>query len=137
MDTFRLGLDEIQPSQLYISRAKYAEVVKQFDSDRRSQLEPIPIKELDGELVSTDGHTRGVLWVLKGYSKVDCVWEDLEMDWEAYRICVQWCKDAGITSIYDLRDRFLDHTEYEVLWLERCHIMQEDLERKREQEPTE
>jgi len=108
-DTFKLRLDKIQPSQLYISRAKYAEVLKQFESEERLDLEPIPIKELDGELVSTDGHTRGVLWVLKGYDEVDCVWEDLEMDWEEYRICVQWRKDAGITSMYNLRDRFLNH----------------------------
>jgi len=131
VDTFRLRLGEIQPSQLYISKAKYEEVVKQFESRERSQIEPIPIKKLDGELVSTDGHTRGVLWVLKGYNEVNCVWEDLEMDWEAYRICVQWCKDAGITSMYDLRDRFLDHSEYEVRWYERCRIMQEELEEKR------
>lgn len=131
MDTFRLRLDEIQPSQLYISRAKYAEVLKQFESRERCQLEPIPIKEIDGEMVSTDGHTRGVLWVLKGYKEVNCVWEDLEMDWEEYRICVQWCKDSGITSMYDLQDRFLDHAEYETLWLGRCRAMQEDLKRTR------
>lgn len=132
-DNFKLRLEEIQPSQLYISREKYAEVLKLYESDEKSQLEPIPIKELDGELVSTDGHTRGVMWVLKGFEEVDCVWEDLEMDWEAYRICVQWCKDAGITSMFDLRDRFLTHSQYEILWLERCRIMQEDLEKRRNQ----
>ena len=128
---FQLKLEDIQPSQLYISRTKYAEVIKYFEAGTESQLEPIPIKELNGELVSTDGHTRGVAWSLKGYQEVACVWEDLEMDWEAYRICVQWCKDADIKSMHDLRDRFLDHDKYEVLWLERCRIMQERLEEGR------
>lgn len=131
MDTFTLQLDEIQPSQLYISRTKYAAVMEYFDAGNESQFEPIPIKELDNELVSTDGHTRGVAWSLKGYREVECVWEDLEMDWEAYRICVLWCKEEGIESMHDLRDRFLDHDEYEVLWLGRCRLMQEDLERER------
>ncbi len=130
-DTFRMRLDEIQPSQLYISKAKYAEVLRFFETGKQSELEPIPIKELDNELISTDGHTRGVAWFLRGSEEVDCVWEDLEMDWNEYRICVKWCKDAGIHSMIHLKDRFLDHSEYEILWYERCRVMQEDLERQR------
>lgn len=130
-DVFKLRLDEIQPSQLYISKVKFAAVIKHFEDGIESALEPIPVKELDGELVSTDGHTRGVAWCLKGYQEVDCVWEDLEMDWEAYRIYVQWCKEADIESMRDLQERFLDHDDYEVLWLEKCRIMEENLEKKR------
>ena len=126
-DSFQLKLDEIQPSQLYISRTKMSAVLKHFKSSTENFLEPIPIKKLDGELVSTDGHTRGVVWHLEGHMEVECVWEDLEMDWDAYRICVDWCKEAGITSIIDLNGRFLDHADYEVLWLDRCRIMQEAL----------
>jgi hypothetical protein len=130
-DTFRLRLDDIQPSQLYISKAKYAEVLRYFDTEKQSELEPIPIKELDNELISTDGHTRGVAWCLKGYEEVDCTWEDSEMDWDEYRVCVKWCKDAGIHSMIDLKDRFLDHSEYEILWYERCRVMQEALEKQK------
>ncbi len=131
MDTFTLRLEEIQPSQLYISRTKYAAVIKFFEIGNESQLEPIPIKEIDGKLVSTDGHTRGVAWSLKGYQEIECIWEDLEMDWDEYRVYVQWCKEAGIESMHDLRDRFLDHDDYEVLWLGRCKDLQEKIELQR------
>lgn len=130
-EAFHLRLDKIQPSQLYISRSKFAAVMKYFNSSTESQLEPIPVRDFDGELVSTDGHTRGVAWYLQGYEKVDAIWEDVEMDWEAYQVCIDWCKDAGINSMLDLTDRFLDHSEYEILWLERCRIMQEELEKQR------
>ncbi len=126
MNRFRLRFDDIQPSQLYISRTKYVEVLKHFDLG----LEPIPIKELDGKLVSTDGHTRSVAWILKGFKEVECEWEDTELNWDAYRVCVKWCREVGIKSMYDLQDRFLDHSQYEVLWLERCRVMQEDLQRQ-------
>jgi hypothetical protein len=128
---FKLNLCEIQPSQLYISQIKLNDVLSAINPDDSKSLEPIPIKELDGEFVSTDGHTRGVAWLLSGITNVDVEWEDEDLDWEAYRICVQWCKDESITSISDLKERIVSHEEYEVLWLRRCRIMQEDLGRKR------
>jgi hypothetical protein len=128
MDRFLLSIDKIQLSQLYISSAKLAVVMKVFESGNEKELEPIPIKELDGNLVSTDGHTRLLAWYLHGYKEVECEWEDLEMDWDAYRICVQWCREENIDTIADLKDRILDPEEYQVLWLDRCRVMQDLLQ---------
>jgi len=104
-----------------------------FESGNEQDLEPIPIKELDGNLVSTDGHTRLLAWYLHGYEVVDCVWEDLEMEWDAYRICVQWCREEGIDTISDLKDRIVEPDDYQTLWLDRCRVMQDELQRKRKQ----
>ncbi len=131
MDRFLLSIDQIQLSQLYISSAKLAAVMKVFESGNEKELEPIPIKELDGNLVSTDGHTRLLAWYLHGYKEVECEWEDLEMDWDAYRICVQWCRAENIDTIADLKDRILDPEEYQVLWLDRCRVMQDELQASR------
>jgi len=131
MDRFLLSIDQIQLSQLYISSAKLAAVMKVFESGNEKELEPIPIKEIDGNLVSTDGHTRLLAWYLHGYKEVECEWEDLEMDWDAYRICVQWCRAENIDTIADLKDRILDPEEYQVLWLDRCRVMQDELQASR------
>lgn len=131
MDRFLLSIDQIQLSQLYISSAKLAAVMKVFESGNEKELEPIPIKELDGNLVSTDGHTRLLAWYLHGYKEVECEWEDLEMDWDAYRICVRWCREKNINTIADLKDRILDPEEYQVLWLDRCRVMQDELQASR------
>ncbi|MHA1135175.1 MAG: hypothetical protein ACTSSE_01670 [Candidatus Thorarchaeota archaeon] len=131
MDHFLLLIDQIQLSQIYISSVKLAEVMKAFESGKEDELEPIPIKEIDGNLVSTDGHTRLLAWFLHGHKDVACVWEDTEMDWDAYRICVQWCEQEGIGTIADLKDRILGPEEYQVLWLDRCRVMQDELKESR------
>ena len=131
MGRFQLSIDQIQLSQIYISSAKLAAVMKVFESGMEDDLEPIPIKELDGNLVSTDGHTRLLAWYLHGYKEVECEWEDLEMDWNAYRICIQWCKEEKIDTIADLKDRILSSNDYQVLWLDRCRIMQDELKAAR------
>jgi hypothetical protein len=129
--TFQLRIDQIQLSQLYISSAKLASVMRVFEEGNENILEPIPIKEIDGRLVATDGHTRLLAWFLNGHEEVDCEWEDTEMDWDAYRVCMQWCEEEKIQTVADLANRIISPEDYEVRWLERCRIMQEDLEMKR------
>lgn len=123
--------DRIQPSQLYISQKKLDAVLSLFDEAREQEMEPIPIKRLDDELVSTDGHTRGLAWYLNGYEKVPVEVETMELEWEGYRICVEWCKSEGIGSIPDLQDRVVDHRTYQKVWLDRCRIMQDELAENR------
>ena len=133
MTTFRMNLEDIQPSQLYISRKKLDRILEAFDKDMAHKTPPVPIKELDGEMISTDGHTRALAWYLKGHSDVLCEWEDVEMDWEEYRICVEWCKEAGIRGIPDLHDKIISAEDYKILWLGRCWAMQKELEEERAQ----
>ncbi|RDE15638.1 MAG: hypothetical protein C4K48_03410 [Candidatus Thorarchaeota archaeon] len=128
--TFSLRIDQIQLSQLYISSAKLADVMSAFENKLEGSLGPIPIKEIDGKLVATDGHTRLLAWHLHGYEEVDCEWEDTEMDWEAYRVCMQWCREEGIQTVADLNNRIISPEDYKVLWLDRCRVMQHALEMK-------
>jgi hypothetical protein len=125
-------LDLMQPSQLYISSKKLNLVLKDFPSEPTA-IEPIPIKKLNNETVYVDGHTRAFAAYLRGFSEIPTYWEDEELDWEEYEICVQWCKDEGIHTITDLEDRVISHPQYEKLWYARCDRMQKDLEQKRKQ----
>jgi hypothetical protein len=128
---FYLQLKEIQPSQLYICDEKLADILKILDEGREDELDPIPIKILDGEKVSTDGHTRMFALYLRGTRRFLCEWEDTEMDWDAYRICVHWCKEEGITSTADFDGRVINWENYQKLWLDRCRMMQEELDKSR------
>ncbi len=127
---FFMKLDEIQPSQLYISSDKLSNVMKDFPS-KPASIEPIPIKKLRDQIVFVDGHTRAFAAFQCGFSKVPVYWEYEELDWEAYEICVGWCKEEGIHTIADLRNRIVPHQQYENLWYERCAKMQKKLEDKR------
>ncbi|MEM1551364.1 MAG: hypothetical protein QXH03_01685 [Candidatus Bathyarchaeia archaeon] len=58
------------------------------------------------------------------------------MDWDAYKICIEWCKEEGIRNIADLKGRIVSRWEYEKLWYERCEKMQRALETRRKRKPT-
>ena len=125
----KLSFEKIQPSQLYISEEKFKSVWEGFDKE---SYEPVPIKELDGEIIFTDGHTRALVAYLKGLEEIEVFWEDEELDWDLYRICVRWCKEAGITKIWDLKNRIISDAQYQILWLERCRKEEEKLRNDKE-----
>ena len=129
---FLLRLDEIQPTQLYISAQKLAEVLRGFDAARPATVEPFPVKRLDDELVLTDGHTRAFAAFLCGLSEIRAYWDEDDLDWEAYRICVQWCRADGIRSVKDLVGRVVGPREYQQKWLDRCAEMHRELSAKRD-----
>jgi hypothetical protein len=126
-----MRLDELQPSQLFISSEKLTRIENENDPKWFDRLEPIPIKELDGQIVLTDGHTRALFAFLNGHSEIPVTWDEDELDWEAYRICVAWCREARIATVADLRDRVLDPETYESCWHERCRQMQHNLAQQR------
>ncbi|UCB61030.1 MAG: ParB-like nuclease domain-containing protein [Candidatus Bathyarchaeota archaeon] len=129
---FLMDLDKIQPSQLYISSGKLKSIMKNFAS-KPSLMEPIPIKKLGDRIIFVDGHTRAFAALLHRFPKVPVYWEDEELDWEEYEICVGWCLEEGIGTIADLKNRVVSHQEYKKLWYARCAKMQKDLETKRKQ----
>ena len=130
---FVMRLNEIQPSQLFISSEKLSHVMIGLDPLKPESLDPIPVKELGNQVIFTDGHTRAFAAFLCGFSEVRVFWDEDELDWEAYEICVKWCKEEGVYTVADLRDRVVASGEYEVLWLKRCKEMQTGLEARRRQ----
>ena len=130
-DTFVMKLEEIQPSQLFISSEKLSQVIRGSVPLTIEALRPIPVKKLGNETIFTDGHTRAFAAYLSGLREIRVFWDEDEMDWEAYEICVEWCKEAGIHTIADLKDRVVSEEEYELLWHRRCDVMHKELEAKR------
>ena len=133
---FLKRLEEIQPSQLFISSEKLSKVMDHFNPTKVELLEPVPIKNLDGYVIFTDGHTRALAAFLSGQSEIVAYWDEDELDWEAYSICVDWCREEGIYTIADLKDRVIPPDEYKKLWYDRCQAMQKSLEEKRNEKRT-
>jgi hypothetical protein len=128
---FMMKFDEIQPSQLYICSEKLDEVMRAIDPMKPKTIEPIPIKKLGSRIIFVDGHTRAFAAFLRGFPMIPVYWEDEELDWEAYAICVEWCKKEGIRTIADLKDRVVSQKDYEILWYRRCEEMQQDLQKEK------
>jgi hypothetical protein len=133
-NTFMMKLNEIQPSQLYISSEKLSEVMKTFDPARPESIEAIPIKELGNRIVFVDGHTRAYAAFLCNVPEVPVYWENEELDGDAYKTCVRWCKKEGIRTIADLKNRVVPQKDYEILWYKRCEKMQQNLAKRNSKE---
>lgn len=120
---FFLPFSQIQPSQLYVSRPKLAYVEAQWSPACLTTLRPITVVLLDGHVIATDGHTRASAVYRAGFEAVPVVWDSDDLDWDAYRICVAWCRALGITTIPDLAGRLLSATAYDDLWVGLCNRM--------------
>ncbi|MDH7477871.1 MAG: hypothetical protein QHH17_05770 [Candidatus Bathyarchaeota archaeon] len=131
--TIMMKLDKLQPTQLYISYEKLSEVMKTFDQKNPKSMEPIPIKKLGNEIILVDGHTRALAAFLHGFSEIPVYWEYEELDWDAYKICLKWCKKEKIRTIADLKNRIVSQNDYERLWYKRCEKMERNLELRRKQ----
>jgi len=130
-NVFLYPLAHLQPSQLYISEAKLAYVLAQWQPPTLEVLEPIPIKRLNGRVIYTDGHTRAFAAHRSGFTEIQVVWDEDELDWEAYQICVDWCRDVSIRTIADMEGRVIPPEQYEALWHDRCQAMQDALAERR------
>jgi len=117
---FFMDILAIQPSQLYLNEKKVSSIIENFDENYIDSMEPVPIKKMDEKVFFTDGHTRTfVLWQ-KGYKKLKVQWEDEDLDWELYRICVKWCEDENIYTIADLKTKIIENDRYQIDWIQRC-----------------
>ena len=87
--TFVMKLMDIQPSQLFISSEKLSQVQEEFDPFKPERLQAIPVKKLRSRVIITDGHTRAFAAYEAGLSEVTVFWDEDELDWEAYEICVR------------------------------------------------
>lgn len=100
---FMMKLNDIQPSQLYICSEKLSEVMKTFNLNKLRTMEPIPVKRLEGDVVLVDGHTRAFAAHLCGFTEVPVYWEKEELDWDVYKVCVEWCKKEGYAPLSTLK----------------------------------
>ena len=133
MKQYLIKLSDVQPSQLYISVAKLEALHPAVGASAPSSVEPVPIKRLGDDVVYTDGHTRAMAAHLAGMKEIPAVWDEDDLDWEAYEICVRWCKEEGIRTVADLASRIVDEEDYEKLWLARCRKMHDELARDRKE----
>lgn len=139
-----MPIDDPQPSQLYLNGRKLSLATEWFDFDiagppersrgsERGQrsgdpaYDPVPVVELDGDLVLTDGHTRAFLAWLSGAEDLRVRRDTDDLPLALYRRCVEWCRDEDITAIGDLAGRAVNADTYEEAWVDRCHRAAEEL----------
>ena len=128
METISKNINDLQPSQLYLSAKKIKEVKKYFDSVNLEEIEPLPIKKIGYNVFLTDGHTRAYLLKKNGIENIKVYYDQDDLDWLKYMVCVNWAKKAGINKISDLEDKIIDHSSYKKRWIAKCEKMHQNIE---------
>jgi hypothetical protein len=127
-DPRQIPVEDLHPTQLYLSAAKLASVLEEFD-DQGPNYGPLPAFEHEGEWYLSDGHTRAFAAYLGGAESVR-IERDREVrevyDFDLYLTCIDWCRGAGVRTVSDLAGRVLDHETFEEQWIERCQRAAED-----------
>ncbi|HSH34800.1 GNAT family N-acetyltransferase [Schnuerera sp.] len=90
---------------------------KDFDIEL---LEPVPIIKLGEDIVMTDGHTRTTCLIQKGFQYIPTIKETEKLDWEAYSININDCKEKGILSALDLVKYIVPKDIFEEKWDKYC-----------------
>jgi hypothetical protein len=125
-----MNLYELQPSQLFLNLKKLEDILSWFKPEDINSYDAIPIKRLNNRTIFTDGHTRAYAAYLKGINEIKVYWDEDDLDWNAYQICVDWCINENINSIVDLEKRVIPDEEYKLLWLDKCRKMHDELMNK-------
>ena len=64
---------------------------------------------------------------MHGLRQIQVIWDEDDLDWEAYQICVDWCLREGVITVADLANRIIDDEAYQVRWIQRCEAMHQAL----------
>ena len=115
------------PSQFLIDAALIEELLSDFDIEK---MDPVPVKEIDGVFMITDGHHRVCALDLKGFTEVPICEETDDLDWEAYRQNMKDCFQRGVFSALDLKDHIVTTEEFHRIWDGYCDEVHRLLEEK-------
>lgn len=115
MNSFRVRIDQLQPSQPFLSRVRLENIMR----NTAFLLRPVGVRELNGRLCVIEGHERLMALHNLGTQEVEVYIDDSERDAKIWKECVEICITNGIATITDLEDRFLSPSGFRQLWLER------------------
>ncbi|HNX77833.1 MAG TPA: ParB N-terminal domain-containing protein [Candidatus Rifleibacterium sp.] len=124
MNTFRVRIDQLQPSAPYLSRARLDTIM----SNTAFILKPVAVKERHGRLCIIEGHERLLALQTLGLSEVEVYLDDSPPDPALLETCIELCEKQGIASILDMEDRLVSLSGYLQLWIERKREMRRELQ---------
>lgn len=120
--TRQLTIEELHPTQLYLSSKKLNAVMEWFDFDNLN-YEDLPAFLHDGKWYLADGHSRAFMAYIAGAETFRIERDETireGYDFDLYLTCIQWCREEGVETIPDLRGRIVPPDTYEERWLDRC-----------------
>lgn len=115
-------IDELRPSQLYIDASRLRNALEWFNCDDPT-YDPVPVLQIEDELLLSDGHTRAFLAYIAGADTLEIVPDpdQSELNIPLYRECMDWCREESVTQVADLVGRVVSQDTFQEKWVTRCH----------------
>jgi hypothetical protein len=115
-ETFSVRIDQLQPSQTYLSRARLLNISRHVDFIKK----PVPVRLINGRLCLVEGHERCFALSSLGNEMVDVYIDgNRSMSDQVFARLVELAIADGIASIQDFADRLVEPDEFRTLWLEK------------------
>lgn len=115
-ETFSVRVDQLQPSQIYLSEARIRNIARHVNFLSR----PVPVRKVNGQYCIVEGHERCYILNSIGEENVTVYLDEKSnLSDEVFAEMVKFASDAGITSITDLDDRIVPPAQFKSLWLEK------------------
>ncbi|MGT2656691.1 hypothetical protein [Streptococcus varani] len=108
----KMNILDIQLSQLFLSEKKIKLLKEWMEMANVEIFPPVPIKKIGNRIFFTDGHTRAYLAYVLGWQELPVIWDEDELDWEAYLFCVKTAEERDIWTVVDLAERILSGKDY-------------------------
>ncbi len=113
-------------SQIYLSSKKITSVTEWFNPQNMDNFQPLPVHDFGNKTYTlTDGHTRAYVAYKNGISVLPVFYDNDDMVTNQvgqmlYKADIDWCKRFELSHIKQLKNRILNKSEYQKLWIERC-----------------
>lgn len=116
LDTFSARLDQLQPSQTYLSQARLNNITRHVQFLSR----PVPVRLVDGRLCIVEGHERCFALYSMNEKNVKVYIDSRPtLSNGAFVNMVRYAEENGVASIADFEDRIVNPADFRVLWLEK------------------
>lgn len=120
-----LPIEDLRPTQLYLSAEKLRTVLSWFDFEHPHQsYGRLPVFRHEGDWYLSDGHTRAFVAFLAGVEDLRVELDHavrVDDDFDLYRTCISWCEGAGVETPADFGGRVASAERFERDWVRRCH----------------
>lgn len=114
-ETFFVRLDQLQPSQPFLSQARLDNILR----NTAFILRPVHVRELFGRYCLIEGHERCFALLSAGHSNVEAYVESNDAEFALFKKCVEITIDSGVATVGDFSERILPPAQFRQLWVQR------------------
>lgn len=114
-ETFKIRIDQLQPTQPYLSQARLDNILRNTDFI----LRPVGVREINGRYCIIEGHERCYALTSIGKREVEVFQDNSSADPRVIEKCLELTIDSGVACVSDFATRILPANMFRQFWIQR------------------